>query len=224
MPRPHPLLCTVVLGALVLAGACSDDGPSQATSTSTTTPTTSTSSTTSTTSPPSTSSTTAAPTTTTTEVVARIVALRGDGLGLVDFGRTPDEVVAAMAPVLGAPTDDTGWQPAAATYSTCPGNRIRAVQWEGLTALFTDVPTAWGTGEHFFQWRQTTAPPPIATAAGISVGASRRDVEEIYPEVVAEEELVGGVVLHFRAEGGPLTGFLDGDALANLEAGEPCGE
>jgi hypothetical protein len=153
--------------------------------------------------------------------------LRGDGLGVVDFGADPDAAVAAVVAELGDPAHDTGWEPSSSTYGTCPGDRIRGVEWGGLVLLFTDGDTAEGTGEHFFTWRVNGAPPPVATATGLGFGATARDAEELYPgkveRVPAEEPFPA--FLEIEAEGGPVTALLDeSDAITNLEAGTPCGE
>ncbi|MEO7572172.1 MAG: hypothetical protein ABIX10_07020 [Acidimicrobiales bacterium] len=171
--------------------------------------------------------TTAAETNTTAEASATTIALRGDGLGVVDLGATPDVAIAAVTAELGAPTLDTGWEPSFSSYGTCPGDRIRAVEWDGLVLLHTDGDTAVGTGEHLFSWRVTGAPPALATATGLGFGAVASDAEELYPgavEVVPPEEPFPGF-LAIEAEGGLITAFLgEADEITNLEAGVGCGE
>ena len=206
------LALTVALA--VVLPACSDDDPETAPSTSSTTAPAET-----TTSGPT---TTAAP-----EPEPSALALRGDGLGVVEFGAAPDDAVAAVAAELGDPAQDTGWEPSFSSYGTCPGEQIRGVEWGGLVLLFTDGDTAEGTGEHFFTWRVNGAPPAVATATGLGFGATAADAEELYPgqveRVPAEEPFPA--FLDIQAEGGPLTAYLDdGDAITNLEAGTPCGE
>ena len=201
--------------ALVLLVACSDDEPEaerEAPSTTTTAPaeTTSTES-----------------TTTTAEPASSALALRGDGLGVVDFGAPPDAAVAAVVAELGDPARDTGWEPSFSSYGTCPGEQIRGVEWGGLVLLFTDGDTAEGSGEHFFTWRVNGSPPPIATATGLGFGATATDAEELYggkvERVPAEEPFPS--FLEIEAEGGPITAYLDeADAITNLEAGTVCGE
>jgi hypothetical protein len=182
----------------------------------------------STTTAPAESSTTGAgdPTTTTAEPERSALALRGDGLGVVDFGADPDAAVAAVTMELGDPAADTGWEPSTSTYGTCPGDQIRGVEWSGLVLLFTDGDTAEGTGEHFFTWRVIGAPPAVATATGLGWGATATDAEELYPDKVERlEEEPLPPYLEIDAEGGPITAFLDEtDTITNLEAGTPCGE
>jgi hypothetical protein len=208
------LRAALVLTALVLLGACSDDDDSRA-------PT----STTSGTSAPDETSTTSS--TSTTEPAAPAIALRGDGLGVVDLGAPPEEVVEAVSAELGEPSVDGGWESTSGSYATCPGERIRVVGWGGLTLLFTDGDTVHGTGEHLFTWQVTGAPPPIATAEGLGFGATAADAEELYPEMVqrvpAEDPFPA--FLGIAAEGGQITAYLDDrDTITNLEAGTSCGE
>jgi hypothetical protein len=155
------------------------------------------------------------------------LALRGDGLGVVDFGAEPESAIAAVAAELGDPRTDTGWEPSSSAYGTCPGEQIRGVEWDGLVLLFTDGDTAQGTGEHLFTWRVTGAPPAVATVKGLGFGATAADAEELYPgdveTVVAEEPFPA--FLEIQAEGGLVRAYLDGDdSITNLEAGTACGE
>ena len=155
------------------------------------------------------------------------IALRGDGLGVVDLGAAPDPAVAAVAAVLGQPSADTGWEPSASTYGTCPGTQIRVVTWAGVVLLFTNGRTTYGSGQHLFGWQVTGAPPAIGTATGLGFGATAADAHDLYPgrvdTVPAEDPYPG--FLRIKAEGGTITAFLDGaDTITNLEAGVSCGE
>ena len=207
----------VVLTAVLLVAACSDDDaePADATisdPTSTSAPGESTPST---------------PSTTTTEPEPSALALRGDGLGVVDLGAPPEAAIAAVAAELGDPATDTGWEPSFSSYGTCPGEQIRGVEWSGLVLLFTDGDTPQGSGEHFFAWRVIGSPPPVATATGLGYGATAADAEDLYPgrveRVPAEDPFPA--FLEVEAEGGRITAFLDEtDTITNLEGGTPCGE
>ena len=206
-------LALLLFAPLLLVSACSDDEP-EAGETTSSTPTT----------PPSGGSTES---TATAPPKPSELALRGDGLGVVDFGAAPDATVAAVVAELGDPAQDTGWEPSFSSYGTCPGEQIRGVEWGGLVLLFTDGDTAEGTGQHFFTWRVNGSPPPIATATGLGFGATAADAEELYggkvERVPAEEPFPS--FLEIEAEGGPITAYLDeADAITNLEAGTVCGE
>jgi hypothetical protein len=155
------------------------------------------------------------------------IALRGDGLVVADLGAEPDAAITAVTAELGEPTLDTGWERSFSTYGTCPGERIRGVEWAGLALLFTDGDTDQGTGEHLFAWRITGAPPALSTVRGLGFGATATDAAELYPgavEAVPAEEPFPAF-LTVEAEGGPITAYLDDtDTITNLEAGTPCGE
>lgn len=213
----RPLL--VLLVPVLVAVGCSD-GDDGAATTTTGAPSTTTGA--------SAVDTTTAPDATTTapEEVASGLVLRGDGLGVVTLGAPPEDAVAAVTADLGPPTLDSGWEPSFSTYGTCPGEQIRGVEWDGLVLLFTDGATAHGDGQHLFSWRVASAPPALGTARGLGFGATVSDAEELYPgavEVVEPEAPFPGYLV-VDAEGGPITAFLDGDVITNLEAGAPCGE
>jgi len=215
----HRVGLTLLLATGLRLAACSDDdseptaAPGESTATSV--------------APTTTITDTPATTTTPTEPAAPSVALRGDGLGVVDLGASPDAAIVALTRELGAPTVDSGWQPSFSTYGTCPGEHIRGVEWGGLVLLFTDGDTTYGSGQHLFSWRVSGAPPALSTTAGLGFGATAADAEELYPgavETVPAEDPFPGF-LEIQAEGGRLTAFLDeADGITNLEAGVPCGE
>lgn len=203
----------VALAVLFLLAACGDDGGSPIADGSTTTTTT-----------PSTT-TTVASSSTDPPAEAEIV-LRGDGLGVVSLGATPEEAMTAVTAALGAPTADTGWESSSSSHGTCPGEQIRGVEWDHLVLLFTDGDTAFGSGEHLFTWRITGAPPALGTAKGLGYKATVADAEELYPgdvEVTEPDEPFPGFA-RIRVEGGVITGYLEGQVITNLEAGAPCGE
>lgn len=218
MPRRLRTLAASSLVAVLLAG-CSDGTDQPAATSSTTTEPSGTAS-----SAPGDGATTT--TTTTTSEAAAAIVLRGDGLGVTALGAAPEDAVAAVSAALGAPTRDTGWESSFSEYGTCPGARIRGVEWDHLVLLFTDEETAQGTGEHLFAWRITGSPPALGTATGLGYQAAVTDAEELYPGAVerteAEDPFPG--FLTIAVEGGPITAYLDGDTITNLEAGVPCGE
>lgn len=154
------------------------------------------------------------------------IELRGDGLGVVDLGAAPDAAIAAVTAELGDPTLDTGWEASSSAYGTCPGDRVRGVEWDHLVLLFTDGSTSYGTTEHLFAWRLTGAPPALGTAKGLGYEATVADAEELYPgEVeVTEAEDPFPAFLTVPVGDGTITAYLDGDVITNLEAGAPCGE
>ena len=208
-----------LLLAVTLLGCGDDDDGVADDTTSTTAPPRSTTTTT--------PSSTVAPTTSSSSPAPSALALRGDGLEVIDLGAAPDAAIAAVTAALGAPTLDTGWESSFSSYGTCPGEQIRAVAWGGLVLLHTDGATDVGTGEHLFSWRITGAPPAVATEKGLGVGATAADAEELYPgqvEVVPAQDPFPGF-LEIQAEGGIIRAFLGDDGeITNLEAGVTCGE
>jgi hypothetical protein len=212
----RPLLTTVAVALVVTIAGCSDDDAGDRATTTSEAGTGSSEVT----------GDAEEPTTTLPEAAVEVV-LRGDGLGVVELGAPPDEVVEALTDALGAPTRDTGWEPAFSEYGTCPGEQIRGVEWDHLVLLFTDGATELGQEEHLFAWRVTGAPPAVGTATGFGFGATAADAEELYPGrvelVPAEEPFPAFLVV--EAEGGTITAYLDeDDVVTNLEAGVPCGE
>lgn len=204
--------------AVGLLGACSDDdGAGDATTTSAAPPASS---------PPEATEPVPAETTSTEAQAAAEIVLRGDGLGVTALGAAPEEAVQAVTAALGEPTRDAGWQPSFSEYGTCPGSKIRGVEWEHLVLLFTDETTAFGTGEHLFAWRISGAPPALGTSTGLGIGATTADAEQLHPGAVeeypAEDPFPGH--LEVAADGGIITAYLDGEVITNLEAGAACGE
>lgn len=202
-----------VLLTVLGLGACGGGGSIESSTTTSSAPTEGT-------------ATTAAADTTTPGSPASAIVLRGDGLGVVELGAAPDVAIAAVSAALGQPTADTGWQSSASSYGTCPGERVRGVEWDHLVLLFTDGDTAYGSGEHFFTWRITGAPPALGTAAGLGYQATVADAQELYPgdvEITEPDEPFPGF-LQIAVEGGRITGYLDGDVITNIEAGAGCGE
>lgn len=211
----------ILIAALLAVGplaACGDDDTSA-------TPSTAAAVTTTTTTGAVTSASEAS--TTTTPAPTADLVLRGDGLGAVALGAAPEEALDAVRAVLGEPTADTGWGSSFGPYGTCPGERVRGVEWDHLVLLFADGETSYGTGEHLFAWRITGAPPALGTASGFGYRATIADAEDLYPgafEVVPPEEPFPGF-LQIDADGGTIIAYLDDEGtVTNLEAGVACGE
>jgi hypothetical protein len=214
--RPHPAIASLVVVAALL-GACTDgDGGVNAGATSTTAAS----------DPTTTAASATSPTASTSPEPDPKIELRGDGLGVVDLGASPDEAIAAVSAELGRPTVDTGWDPPSGTYGTCPGDRVRGVEWGHLVLLFTDGSTPYGSSEHLFAWRLTGAPPAVGTAKGLGYDATVADAQELYPgEVeVTEADDPFPAFLTVPVGDGTITAYLDGEVITNLEAGAPCGE
>jgi hypothetical protein len=231
MPRLSAMLAVV----LVVASCGGDSavitttsGASNTTETATDATTTSAPATTTT----ETASTTTAPATTTTEALDEPILFLPTGLGVVTFGMDPDDTVAAMALLLGPPTDDTGWVDSFANFGVCPGPNARRTSWGGLHLLFTDDGPFVGGGPQFFSYSYLggepgpTPGPPESVDAGNSVdqvlaiwpGAELNPGDEFFGASF-RVDLGGGEQLYGR-----LTGITGTDTVTEIYGGYGCGE
>jgi hypothetical protein len=174
------------------------------------------------------------------------VRLTGDGIdtgdGLVAFGEAYDAVVDRLVAALGEPTEDTGEVEPFSEYGTCPGSRLRALEFGGgaLYLLFGDVI---GPDLTLYQWTLTSfqgdaaAVPPASALVGdvttfefgpgTTLAEVRAGVADGTLEVVEGDEVTGSF-FRLSDQSSGFTGFLDGpgeDATVTaVEAGEGCGE
>lgn len=115
-------------------------------------------------------------TTATTLPALESLVLAVDGLGQISFGSEPDLVIAELTSRFGAPDRDSGWNPPAGLFATCPGVMVRVVGFGSFEALFTDG----GTDRlpEFFAW--TYGFDPATTTGGVDPrGLDLRTAEEI---------------------------------------------
>lgn len=153
---------------------------------------------------------TTAPTTSTTRAVTDEVVLLPDGLGVVDFGASPEDAIAAVTEAIGVPdfTQPYGGPDSVPNYYRCVGSArptgvIQAVWGERLVLL---------ASEHsgFFAWRFVTAgnfigtgeraDSDLATPEGLGTGTTVEDFERAYgPTVTNVETLTGD--LDYLGEG-----------------------
>ncbi|HVW32958.1 MAG TPA: hypothetical protein VHL53_10500, partial [Acidimicrobiia bacterium] len=154
------------------------------------------------------------------------VVLEGDGVGAFFFGADPDQVIAGLTLRWGPPDGDSGWIPAAASpYGPCPGTVVRGVNWRGFTVLFSDGATPAGKAgtRHFFTWEYQVDDlahpardkggnrPPLATEAGVSVGATVAQLQKAYgPPLELFDEPPGGPQFGVETSKGALYGSLTG--------------
>ena len=173
------------------------------------------------------------------------VRLTGDGIDapnrVVAFGATFEEVEPVLKAALGEPTRDTGEQESFGTYGTCPGSRLRALEYGGgaFYVLFGD---AIGPGMTMYQWSLTEQGRPdevprasalvgdVATfefGVGDTLGELREGIGDEQLEVQPGDEIVPTTVRVMDQSSGFL-GYLPGTgddaALTRVLAGEPCGE
>lgn len=120
---------------------------------------------------------------------AAAIQLRGDGLGVVDFGDPVEQVMAVLVTALGSPSSD--WTitpipqdvvPAGAECLNQSGGYpchfyFRAVDWADFQVRFSDVD---GQSEpHFAGWSQTGG-TVMQTPEGIGIGSSIDDLRRAY--------------------------------------------
>ena len=223
------------VAALVSAG-CSDESSSPGTTTtlaaSTTIAATSTTALTTTTTTAAATTTSEATTTTTTIAPVVGLALSGAGLGDALFGADAEGVIAFVSSILGAPTNDSGWQDPLALGAACPGNEVRFVDWNDLYLFFSDDSPAASGVRHFAAYTYgppfgaTLTPFGLATDAGLGVGSTVAQILTVYPAATISPD--DGFTGPTFAIGDGLYGFLTGtaatDTVTAIVAGTGCGE
>ena len=182
-------------------------------------------------------STSTAPTTsdagapTTSATAGQPLVLRASGIGTVMFGTDPDTVIAAVSDDLGAPTRDSGWSDPL-SLGSCPGTKVRTVQWDDLSLYFGDESTVVNGRDHFFAYSYG---PPAASAAqppgltidgggtiGTTVAALRVDHPSVQvypadPTAPSSFAITNGLT-------GQLSGTTDADTVTRIQGGIGCGE
>lgn len=158
------------------------------------------------------------------------LVLQGNGLEVLTFGASPEAVIPRLTSMIGTPTKDTGWISSFSTYGTCPGEKIRVVEWNRLRAFFGD--TAFGT-QKFFQWEYVktgtgTQSPIIATKGGVTLDMTKAEVLALYsqarftPWMENTESML--LVADNAATHEHLGGTLEGGKVSYLSGGIQCGE
>jgi hypothetical protein len=227
------LLGVSAASASVVVGCGGDDAaPVTPSSTSGLVATTTTTAATTTTSSTTTTSTTTTSTTTTIPVPEGL-GLRADGLGDALFGASPDDVVAYVEAVLGAPTADSGWVDPVATAIPCTGTAVRFVTWHDLTLHFSDESALVIGLRHFVSYTygpaaDTAMPNPygLPTEAGVTLGATLDALREAHAgaEVSPGDDVVGPNFVLEPGLGGFLTGTNGGSLVISFVGGQACGE
>jgi len=206
------------------------EAPAATTSTSTSSSTTSTS-----TSSTSTSSTTTTSTTTTPVRVAApgAVTLSAGGLlfengTIVQFGQSVDVVVAEATEILGAPDEDTGFEP----WEFCVGTRTRFIRWGSLELVFTEEIEASDTGV-FSQWYTEghSEPAGLVTLDGLGESATVGFLEVTFGDALVilaafEGDDIGLFGVTNPSTGAIISGITDGlhpeGVVTTLWAGDSC--
>jgi hypothetical protein len=187
------------------------------------------------------SSATPAPATTSAAGSARLI---GDGIEtpqkVLTFGDSYEQASPALTAALGPPTKDTGLVSSFSEYGTCPGTRLRVLEFGNgaLRVLFGDVP---GPGITMYQWSLAKRTPDVPRASaligdvttyefgvGDSVAELRAGIQggaelKVNP---GDETFGPSFTLTDQSSGffGFLTGTGDRDTVTEVQAGEGCGE
>jgi hypothetical protein len=173
----------------------------------------------------------------------RGVRLTGDGIDTPDavttFGQAFEEVQPALVAALGRPTKDTGVVSSFSEYGTCPGSKLRVLEFgKALRVLFGDVI---GPGITMYQWSLTEQSGDGARASALvgDVTTYEFGVGDTVAELRAgiqggaelkvnpgDEVLAPSFRLTDQSSGffGFLTGTADTDTVTEVQAGEGCGE
>ena len=188
----RPLVSLAVLAAFVLFSCGVEDGAGVDTATTTSSSTTSQNG--SSTSP-------------TSQPVTGTVTLRGNGLGVVDYGQDADEVISALEALIGSSPSATGSQ----------ADWVEYIGW-GELGLFVgfDTPTAenYSGSSRFVGWEYygSDGGTTFATAEGASIGTALFDLQELYGDRLevstALDECVSGTAYPIVL-GGSIYGLLD---------------
>ena len=237
------------VATVLVVGGCSSDRASTSTTTTPVTVTVAATTTTvaATTTPPTvpptvaptsttsstTTSTSTSTTSTTTTVAApgRVLVIGDDGLGEAKFGADPDQVVAYITSILGAPTTDSGWTDPSA-FGVCPGTETRQVVWGDLQVLFGDASTGATGRRHFFSYTYgqafgtTINPFGLATDAGIRIGSTVAELKGTYPTVQLfdADVFVGPNFVVRPGLTGLVSDTTDTGLVTQLAGGIGCGE
>lgn len=180
-----------------------------------------------------TTTTTTIPETTTTTEPPPAFGFFPDGLGIFSFGATPEEAVAAMTPMFGAPSGDSGW----IEEPLCPGPTYRAVHFgEELFDLFLMFTTAdlfapAGTG-HLFAYGYRGGVSVPVNPPDLTVGTKLSELQALYPgvEVLDSPFFLDKYVYRvqgpgtYEVLGGDLSGNGPGDVVLTVNGGIGCGE
>jgi hypothetical protein len=173
------------------------------------------------------------------------VRLTGDGIDLASavllFGTSFDKARGPLLQALGTPTRDTGVRSSVSDYSTCPGTKLRALEYGGgaLVVLFGNVK---GSTLTMYEWalqpKGDTAKVPKASAfvgdvttyefgIGTTLAALRSHVPADMLKVTPG---AGSQAPSFRLQdqssgfSGQLSGTTNSDATTYVLAGRACGE
>ncbi len=159
--------------------------------------------------------------------------LSSGGLGDALFGADADETIGYVTAILGAPTNDSGWQDPIAIGAACPGTSVRFVDWHDLALFFSDESPAASGFRHFAAYTygpaidgSTIDPFGLTTDAGLGIGGSVEFLRATYPaaKVNPGDEISGPSFYIEDGLSGFLTGASNADTIISFVGGFGCGE
>lgn len=178
-----------------------------------------------------TTSTSTSTSTSTTLPVGDDLLLQSGGIGAVRFGLDPEGVIAYVTKRLGEPTSDSGYVDSYSAFGSCPGSRVRGVQWGDLLLLFGDESTVVDGRLHFFSWKYgpksgaTADPPGLKTETGITLGSTVADLRRLHSSVqIFSDEIFGAGFEIERTLSGTLSSTERSGTVTVLYGGITCGE
>ena len=151
------------------------------------------------------------------------------------YGTNDEVTIAAITPILGAPSHDSGWIDAFSGYGTCPGLLVRGVEWGSFVTLYTQTESEFAAEgvPHFFSYHYTSDDPHLETTEGVGIGSSNNTLETAHggPSFVLtpwffDESLGFWSSDQFSSEQlwGISTGLNPTDTVSSINGGQGCGE
>jgi hypothetical protein len=159
--------------------------------------------------------------------------LSSGGLGDALFGADADETISYVTAILGAPTNDSGWNDPVAIGAACTGTQIRFVDWHDLALYFTDESPVRSGSPHFASYTYGPSadggpvnPFGLTTKEGLGIGASVEFLRATYPKAkINPGDDIGGPSFFIEdAFIGFLTGVSNADTVISFVGGFGCGE
>jgi hypothetical protein len=153
-----------------------------------------------------------------------------DGLGDARFGADAQDVIDYVVAILGAPTKDSDW--VEAIQFTCPGSRVRFIDWGDLTLTFGDESSVTTGRDHFVSWEYgrpegaILSPAGVMTPEGIGVGSTVAELQAAYPAAIvsAGDEVVASSAQLSEGLFAFVTSADSAGVITDLIGGQPCGE
>jgi len=160
------------------------------------------------------------------------LTLEPEGLGDVTFGTTPEDLIVALTPTIGAPDDDTGWfDGSAGIYGACPPE-VRVITWGSLAIFFT-MNAGFFAYSYGFDFEGADAGTDartleLETPSGVGLGTTVGELRSLEPSAVIDGDasidvwsfsLGSGPSPHLR---GSVTSADDAGRVVIIETSDGC--